>query len=61
MKGYKTLLINGLLAAGVAGLQYVAGVNWTDYVSPTNAILATTIINVILRAVTSTPMFKKEV
>ena len=58
MKGWKTLLINGLIAAGAALLTYALGVDWTQYVSPTVATIIVAGINFALRFVTDTPVGK---
>jgi len=59
MKGYKTLLFNGFVAVGGAALTFVAGVDWTQYVSPQNAIIIVTIANMVLRLATTTPVGQK--
>jgi len=59
-KGYKTLIFNGAVVVGSAGLAWVAGVNWTEYVSPTTALLITSAANIGLRFLTSTPIGKAE-
>ena len=58
MKGYKTLLVNGATVIGVAALTWVAGVNWTEYVSPTAAMIILGVANMGLRLITSTPVGK---
>jgi hypothetical protein len=58
MKGWKTLAFNGAVAVGVAGLSWAAGVNWTEYVSPTTAVLIQSVVNIGLRMVTNTPAGK---
>lgn len=60
MKGWKTILFNALSAGVLAILQYAADVDWTQYVSPTNAVIIITFINGVLRTRTTTPIFKKE-
>lgn len=58
MKGWRTLALNGAIAVGTAGLSWAAGVDWTSYVSPTGAVVLTSLLNMGLRAVTSTPVGK---
>lgn len=59
MKGYRTLVVNGGIAVGVALLTWAAGVDWTQYVSPTTAVIIATVVNAGMRLVTSTPVGKK--
>lgn len=59
MTGFKTLIWNLLLVIVGAVLPYLAGVDWTQYVSPTVAAIVVAVVNVILRIWTSTPIFKK--
>ena len=57
MTGWRTLLINGGLAAATAGLTFLAGVNLGDYgITGTTATIALTVINIILRFLTTTPV-----
>jgi hypothetical protein len=56
--GLKTILFNAAIAAGLAGLTYLAGVDWTQYVSPTLALILTSVVNIGLRFLTSTPALK---
>lgn len=60
MKGFRVLLINALTAAMVAGLTYLAGVNWTDHVSPTAAVVLVALVNMALRFITTTPVGKAD-
>lgn len=59
MSGFKTVIWNAILVVIGALLPYLAGVQWTDYVSPTIATLIVAAINVILRVMTDSPIFKK--
>lgn len=59
MKGYRTLIFNGLGVIGVAALTWASGVNWADYVSPTVAMVIVGAVNVGLRLVTNTPIGTK--
>lgn len=58
MKGWKTLVLNTALAGGVAGLTYLAGIDWTQYVSPSIALIGAGVVNVALRFLTTSPIFK---
>lgn len=58
-KGWKTILFNGGLVVILPLLQYLAGVNWVEEVGPTYALVIVAVINVILRVVTDTPVFRK--
>lgn len=60
MKGYRTIIVNGLLAICPVALDYLAGVDWTQYMSPQTALVFVGIVNIALRAITTTPMGKKE-
>jgi hypothetical protein len=55
MKGFKTLAFNGLVVTATAVLPWAASIDWTQYVSPTFAVLIVTGINVALRFATNTP------
>ena len=58
MKGLRTLLINGATVVGTAAVTWVAGVDWTQYVSPTSAVIIVAAANMALRLITSTPVGK---
>jgi hypothetical protein len=58
MKGYRTLAINGATVAGLAELQWAAGIDWTQYASPTAAMLILAGINMALRFATTTAVGK---
>lgn len=60
MTGFKTILWNVLVLAAGAVVPYMAGIDWTQYVSPTAAVIVTAVVNVALRMVTSTPVFKNK-
>lgn len=60
MKGFKTLFINGGIAALVALLTYAIGVDWSEYVSPTVAMVILAAANFGLRFLTDTPVGKAE-
>ena len=61
MKGWRTLLVNGGLAAIVAFLQFVAGINLPDYgVDGTTAVIVMAVINFLLRFITTTGVGKND-
>jgi len=60
MKGFRTILFNLLGVVAVPGLTYLVGLDWTQYVSPTIALIIVGGINIGLRYVTNSPVFKKE-
>ncbi len=60
MKGYRTLALNGALVVGAALLNWAAGVDWSQYVSPTLAVVVAGAVNIGLRFVTTTPIGKVE-
>ena len=59
MKGYKTLLVNGLIVAGVAVLQFVVGADLSAVMKPEVAVVVIAVANIGLRLLTSTPVGKK--
>lgn len=58
MTGYKTLIWNALLVIVGALLPWLAGVEWTQYASPTVAAIIVAAVNVLLRVWTTTPIGK---
>jgi len=56
MKGYRTLLLNGGLAAAAGFLQFIVGVDLSEYVSPTWATIILAVANFLLRFITTTPV-----
>lgn len=61
MKGWRTLLVNGGLAALATFLQFVAGINLVDYgIDGTTATIILAIVNFVLRAITTTSVGRKE-
>ncbi len=60
MKGWKTIVVGLGIAIAVPGLTYLAGIDWTQYVSPNWALAISGGIMVALRLVTTTAAFKKE-
>ncbi len=59
MKGWKTLAFNGAIVIGGAAVTWAAGIDWTQYLSPTAAVIAAAVVNVGLRLVTNSAAFKK--
>lgn len=57
MTGFRTMAFNVGGAMLIAGLQKLTGVNWTDYVSPSSALMIAFGVNTALRFVTTTPIF----
>ena len=60
LKGWRTLLFNFLVVVVPVVATWAAGVNWTDYVSPTAAFLIVSAANMVLRYFTTTPVGHKE-
>lgn len=58
LKGYKTILVGLLLAVGTPALDYLAGINWTDQVGSTGAVIISGVLMVAMRFLTSTPALK---
>lgn len=58
MKGFRTLLVNAAFVAIGAVLPWAAGIDWTQYVSPTAAVVIMALINGAMRLVTTTPVGK---
>jgi hypothetical protein len=59
MKGFRTLALNGAVVIGTAALTWAAGVDWTQYVSPTAAMMILAAANMGLRLITTTPIGSK--
>lgn len=58
--GFKTIGWNAFVIGLLAMLNYFAGVDWTQYVSPSMAVLITAAVNFVLRFLTDTPVFQKK-
>ena len=58
LKGYKTLVVNGLLVAGAAVLHYIVGADLSS-VNPATAVMLVAAANFGLRFVTTTPVGTK--
>lgn len=59
MKGYRTLALNGLIVAIGALLPWVAGIDWTLYVSPEAAALIVGAANIGMRLLTTSAVGAK--
>ena len=59
-EGFKTIFWNALVMGALAMANYIAGVDWTQYVSPSMAVLITAAVNFFLRFVTDSPVFQKK-
>lgn len=59
MKGYRTLAFNAAIVGATAVLSWAAGIDWTQYVSPSAAMIVVAGVNVALRLVTSSPVGTK--
>lgn len=59
LKGWKNVIWGLALATVPAGMEYLGGINWVDYVSPAIAPIIAGIITIALRVVTTTPIFQK--
>lgn len=58
MKGWKTVIWGLLLAIAPVALTYLAGIDWTKFVSPNEAALIAGAVTIALRAVTDTSIGK---
>ncbi len=58
MKGLRTVLLNGVIIGVLAFLTWATNVDWTQYVSPTTAMILTAAANFGLRFLTTTPVGK---
>ena len=59
MKGYRTLILNGLLALGAALAHYVLGADLSA-VKPEVATVIVAVANIGLRLITTTPVGKSK-
>ena len=55
LKGYRTYVIGFLMAVGVPGLTYLAGLDWTHIVNPNVAVFISGALMILLRSITTTP------
>lgn len=56
LKGFKTLIVGFLLAVLPVALQYLAGIDWAQYVGPQAAFFVSGAIMMVMRFFTSTPV-----
>lgn len=56
LKGWRTLGLNAGVIAVVAALNYLLGIDWTQYVDPSLAIVIVGLLNGGLRFITTTPI-----
>jgi len=59
MKGFRTFAIGMGIAIGPPALEYLAKLDWTQYVSPNTALMISGLLMVAMRAVTSSGIFSK--
>ena len=60
MKGFKTVFFNLLIAILPVALSHLAAIDWTQYISPNEALFVAGAIGMALRFVTTSSVFKKE-
>ena len=58
LAGWKTLIFNGLIVVLTALLQWMAGIDWVQYVGPEWVVTVVAVVNFMLRFWTSTPWGK---
>ena len=54
MKGFRTIIVGLGMAIGVPALQFLGGVDWTQYLPAQYAPVAAGIIMIAMRLITST-------
>jgi len=59
LNGWKTVLVNLGIAVATPAMTVLAGVNWVELVGQTYAVMAVAAVNIGLRYVTTSPIFKK--
>ena len=59
MKGYRTILVGLGTAVAGAGLTYLMGVDWTQYVGPNVALMIAGAVQIVMRMVTTGPVGEK--
>lgn len=60
LKGWKTVIFGLLLAIAPAGLSYLAGIDWSHFLSPSFAFFISGVLTLLLRVVTTTAIGRKE-
>ena len=56
LKGYRTIILNALIAGSVPALNSLMSVDWVAALGPTWAMVAVAGLNVVMRFVTTTPV-----
>lgn len=56
MKGWRTIAVGLAVAIAPAALQYLGGIHWESYVSPSIATLIAGALTVGMRVITTTPV-----
>ena len=59
MKGFRTVITGLGIAVAPVALEYVAKIDWAQYVSPNLALVISGLTMVALRAITSSGIFSK--
>lgn len=60
MKGLRTLALNAAVVVLAALVTWAAGVDWTQHVNPTAAIIIMAVVNMGMRLITTTPVGIKQ-
>jgi hypothetical protein len=60
MKGLRTLALNAAVVVLAALVTWAAGVDWTQHVNPTAAIIIMAVVNMGMRLITTTPVGVKK-
>ena len=58
-KGWRTIALGFLMAVGPVGLSYLLSIDWTQYVSPNEALFIAGVLTVLARVITNTPVGTK--
>ena len=56
MKGFRSILIHVGIAAGTAGLGYLANYDWVTHVGPVLSVVILQVIALGMRLITTTPI-----
>lgn len=59
MQGWRTVIVGLVTAVAVPGLSYLAGVDWTQYVSPNVALALSGSLTILMRWITTSPIGAK--
>lgn len=59
MKGYRTILVGLATAIGAPALQYIGAIDWSQYLSPTSALVVSGILQIGMRLITTGPVGDK--